>query len=145
MPPGYPPSALGCARLPRPARWAGYGTRMGDESARIPKPMIEIGGRPILWHIMKIYSHWDINDFVICLGYKGYAIKEYFANYLLHTADVIFDFPNDQMKVLSRTVEPWRITLVDTAIDTMTGGRLKRIRPYVEGETFCMTYGDGLS
>jgi glucose-1-phosphate cytidylyltransferase len=123
----------------------GYGTRMGDESARIPKPMIEIGGRPILWHIMKIYSYWGINDFVICLGYKGYAIKEFFANYSLHTANVLFDFPNDQMKVLNRAVEPWRVTLIDTAENSMTGGRLKRIRHYVDGETFCMTYGDGLS
>lgn len=123
----------------------GHGTRISEETDTIPKPMIEIGGRPILWHIMKIYSHWDINEFVICLGYKGYVIKEYFANYFLHMSDVTFDIANNKMQVHRRSAEPWKITLVDTGLDTMTGGRLKRIRSYVENETFCMTYGDGVS
>jgi glucose-1-phosphate cytidylyltransferase len=123
----------------------GYGTRISEETARIPKPMIEIGGRPILWHIIKIYSHWGINDFIICLGYKGYVIKEYFANYFLHMCDVTFDIKNNAMQVHQNAAEPWRITLVDTGQDTLTGGRLKRIRPYVGDEAFCMTYGDGVS
>jgi glucose-1-phosphate cytidylyltransferase len=123
----------------------GYGTRMGDEFSLSPKPMIEIGGRPILWHIMKIYSHWGIHDFIVCLGYKGYVIKEYFANYALHMADVVFDFYNDRMQVLGSAVEPWRITLIDTGEHTNTGGRLKRIQQYVGDGTFCMTYGDGVS
>jgi glucose-1-phosphate cytidylyltransferase len=123
----------------------GYGTRISEETVNIPKPMIEIGGKPILWHIMKIYSHWGVCDFVICLGYKGYVIKEYFANYFLHTSDVTFDLQKNAMEVHQNSAEPWRVTLVDTGQDTLTGGRLKRIKPYVSDETFCMTYGDGLS
>jgi glucose-1-phosphate cytidylyltransferase len=123
----------------------GLGTRISEESHLKPKPMIEIGGKPILWHIMKIYSHHGINDFVICLGYKGYVVKEYFANYFLHTSDVTFDMARNQMEVHQRYAEPWRVTLVDTGADTMTGGRLKRVRDYVGNETFCFTYGDGVS
>jgi glucose-1-phosphate cytidylyltransferase len=123
----------------------GLGTRISEESHLKPKPMIEIGGKPILWHIMKIYSHHGINDFVICLGYKGYAIKEYFANYFLHTSDVTFDMTGNSMEVHARHAEPWRVTLVDTGLDTMTGGRLARVRSYLNGETFCFTYGDGLA
>jgi len=123
----------------------GLGTRISEETTTRPKPMVEIGGRPILWHILKIYSHHGINDFVICLGYKGYVIKEYFANYFLHTADVTFHMQENRMEVHGHTAEPWRVTLVDTGESTMTGGRLKRIAPYVEGEeSFCMTYGDGV-
>jgi glucose-1-phosphate cytidylyltransferase len=123
----------------------GLGTRISEESHLKPKPMIEIGGMPILWHIMKIYSHHGINDFVICLGYKGYAIKEYFANYFLHTSDVTFDMVNNQMQVHARHAEPWRVTLVDTGENTLTGGRLGRVRSYLNDETFCFTYGDGLA
>ena len=123
----------------------GFGTRMGDETSNIPKPMIEIGGQPILWHIMKSYSRWGINDFIICLGYRGYVIKEYFSSFSLHTRDVIFDLANRSVEVLGGPLEPWRITLVDTGNSSMTGGRLKRIRSYVDDGTFCMTYGDGLS
>ena len=123
----------------------GYGTRISEESHLKPKPMIEIGGRPILWHIMKIYSHYGINDFVICLGYKGYVIKEYFANYFLHMSDVTFDMTQNRMEVHQHHAEPWRVTLVDTGQDTLTGGRLKRVEKYVGDETFCFTYGDGLS
>lgn len=123
----------------------GYGTRISEETDLIPKPMIEIGGRPILWHIMKLYSHWNVNDFIICLGYKGYMIKEYFANYFLHMSDVTFDIENNQMDVHRNAAEPWKVTLIDTGLGTMTGGRLKRIKPYIGNETFCMTYGDGLS
>ncbi len=123
----------------------GRGTRISEESHLRPKPMIEIGGRPILWHIMKIYSHYGINDFVICLGYKGYVIKEYFANYFLHTSDVTFDMGRNQMEVHHRHTEPWTITLVDTGEATMTGGRLKRVREYVGEATFCLTYGDGVA
>lgn len=123
----------------------GYGTRISEETGQIPKPMIEIGGRPILWHILKIYSHWGINDFVVCLGYKGYVIKEYFANYFLHMSDVTIDVQKNHVEVHYNTAEPWRLTLVETGLSTMTGGRLKRIKPYVGNETFCMTYGDGLS
>ena len=107
--------------------------------------MVEIGGRPILWHIMKIYSHYGINDFVICLGYNGYVIKEYFANYFLHTSDVTFDLDKNTMEVHERHAEPWRVTLVETGAETMTGGRLKRVRHYVGNETFCFTYGDGVA
>jgi glucose-1-phosphate cytidylyltransferase len=107
--------------------------------------MIEVGGRPILWHIMKIYSHWGINDFVICLGYKGYVIKEYFANYFLHMSDVTFDIARNKMEVHQRNAEPWRVTLVDTGQDTLTGGRLKRVASYLGDETFCFTYGDGVT
>ena len=124
----------------------GLGTRLSEETGLKPKPMIEIGGKPILWHIMKMYSSYGINDFVICCGYKGYIIKEYFANYFLHMSDVTFTMKNNKMNVHHKRVEPWTITLVDTGEHTMTGGRLKRIEKYVENEdTFCMTYGDGVS
>lgn len=123
----------------------GLGTRISEESHLKPKPMIEIGGRPILWHIMKIYSHWGINDFVICLGYRGYVIKEYFANYFLHMSDVTFDMAENRMDVHQRNAEPWKVTLVDTGQDTLTGGRLKLVEPYLSGESFCFTYGDGLA
>lgn len=122
----------------------GYGTRISEESATKPKPMIEIGGKPMLWHIMKIYSTAGINDFVICCGYKGYVIKEYFANYFLHTADFTFDIKNNNIEIHHTQAEPWRVTLVDTGEATMTGGRIKRIKDYVAGETFCLTYGDGV-
>lgn len=124
----------------------GLGTRLSEETATRPKPMVEIGGRPILWHIMKHYSHHGIHDFVICCGYKGYVIKEYFANYFLHMSDVTFDMAANEMEVHQRHAEPWRVTLVDTGDDTMTGGRLKRVAGYVrDDEAFCFTYGDGLS
>jgi glucose-1-phosphate cytidylyltransferase len=123
----------------------GYGTRISEETVAIPKPMIEIGGKPILWHIMKIYSHWGVTDFIICLGYKGYVIKEYFANYFLHTSDVTFDLQKNAVEVHQNSAEPWRVTLIDTGQDTLTGGRLKRVKSYVGAETFCMTYGDGLA
>ena len=123
----------------------GLGTRISEESHLRPKPMIEIGGRPILWHIMKIYSHHGVNDFVVCLGYKGYVIKEYFANYFLHMSDVTFDMSENRMEVHQRHAEPWRVTLVDTGQDTLTGGRLKRVREYAGNDTFCFTYGDGVA
>jgi glucose-1-phosphate cytidylyltransferase len=123
----------------------GFGTRISEESHLKPKPMVEIGGRPILWHIMKTYSHYGINDFVICLGYRGYVIKEYFANYFLHQADVTVDLRDNSMEVLQRKAEPWRVTMIDTGAETMTGGRLKRVRDYVGDDTFCFTYGDGVS
>ncbi len=123
----------------------GLGTRISEESHLKPKPMIEIGGKPILWHILKIYSHYGISDFVICLGYRGYVIKEYFANYFLHMSDVTFDMANNRMEVHQQYAEPWRVTLVDTGEATMTGGRLRRVRDYVGDETFCFTYGDGVS
>jgi glucose-1-phosphate cytidylyltransferase len=123
----------------------GVGTRISEESHLRPKPMIEIGGKPILWHIMKIYSMSGINDFVICLGYKGYLIKEYFANYFLHMSDVTLDMANNKMEVHQASAEPWRVTLVDTGEDTMTGGRLKRVARYLGGEDFCLTYGDGVT
>ena len=124
----------------------GLGTRLGEETAIRPKPMIEIGGMPIIWHIMKLYSAHGINDFIVCLGYKGYLIKEYFANYFLHTADVTIDLKQNAIEVHQNRSEPWKITLVETGADTQTGGRLKAIRPYlVEGEPFCFTYGDGLA
>ena len=123
----------------------GLGTRISEETSIRPKPMIEIGGKPILWHILKTYSHHGINDFIICCGYKGYVIKEYFANYFLHMSDITFDMVNNKMEVHQQNVEPWRVTLVDTGDETMTGGRLKRVAPYVEGEeAFCFTYGDGV-
>ena len=123
----------------------GLGTRISEETSIRPKPMIEIGGKPILWHILKTYSHHGINDFIICCGYKGYVIKEYFANYFLHMSDITFDMVNNKMEVHQQNVEPWRVTLVDTGDETMTGGRLKRVAPYVEGEgSFCFTYGDGV-
>ena len=123
----------------------GLGTRISEESHLKPKPMIEIGGMPILWHIMKIYSHHGITDFIVCLGYRGYAIKEYFANYFLHTSDVTFDMVSNRMEVHERHAEPWRVTLVDTGPDTLTGGRLKRVQRYIDDETFCFTYGDGVT
>ena len=123
----------------------GFGTRISEESSVRPKPMVEIGDKPILWHIMKIYSSYGINDFVICCGYKSYVIKEYFANYHLHRAEVTFDLKNNEMEVHSSCAEPWRVTLVETGDKTMTGGRLKRVRDHVCDETFCMTYGDGVS
>ncbi|MBT3295052.1 MAG: glucose-1-phosphate cytidylyltransferase [Verrucomicrobia bacterium] len=123
----------------------GKGTRITEESIFRPKPMIEIGPQPILWHVMKAYSAHSINDFVICCGYKGYMIKEYFANYFLHMADVTFDMQANAMEVHHQHAEPWRVTVVDTGLETMTGGRLKRVAKYVEGEPFCMTYGDGVS
>ena len=123
----------------------GYGTRISEESHLKPKPMIEIGGRPLLWHIMKIYSHYGINDFVICLGYKGYVIKEYFANYFLHMSNVTFDMARNQMEVHERYAEPWRVTLIDTGAETSTGGRLRRVREHVGDDTFCFTYGDGVT
>jgi len=123
----------------------GLGTRISEESHLKPKPMIEIGGKPILWHIMKIYSHYGIHDFVICLGYKGYVIKEYFANYFLHMSDVTFDMINNRMEVHQQNAEPWKVTLVDTGESTLTGGRLKRVRDYIGDETFCFTYGDGVA
>lgn len=124
----------------------GLGTRISEETHLKPKPMIEIGGRPILWHIMKMYSLHGLNDFVICCGYKGYVIKEYFANYFLHMSDVTFDMADNSMEVHRKKAEPWRVTLVDTGESTMTGGRLKRVSGYLEGEeAFCFTYGDGVS
>ena len=124
----------------------GLGTRISEETHLKPKPMIEIGGKPILWHIMKIYSAHGVNEFVVCCGYKGYIIKEYFANYFLHMSDVTFDIANNAMQVHQRHAEPWKVTLVDTGDDTMTGGRLKRVARYVEDEEdFCFTYGDGLA
>ena len=123
----------------------GLGSRISEETSARPKPMIEIGGKPILWHIMKIYSHHGINDFIICCGYKGYVIKEYFSNYFLHMSDVTFDMSANTLEVHHRKAEPWRVTLVDTGEDTMTGGRIKRISKYIENEdAFCMTYGDGV-
>lgn len=123
----------------------GRGSRISEETAVKPKPMIEIGGKPILWHIMKFYSAHGIDDFIICCGYLGYVIKEYFANYFVHTSDVTFDLINNRVEVHQKRAEPWRVTLVDTGIETMTGGRLKRVREYLGGEDFCFTYGDGLS
>ena len=123
----------------------GLGTRISEESHLKPKPMIEIGGKPILWHIMKMYSHHGINEFIVCLGYKGYVIKEYFANYFLHTSDVTFDMIDNKMVVHEKNAEPWRVTLIDTGADTLTGGRLKRVSSYIGNETFCFTYGDGVS
>lgn len=123
----------------------GLGSRISEESHLKPKPMVEIGGKPIIWHVMKIYSHFGINDFVICLGYKGYVLKEYFANYFLHMSDVTFDMAQNRMQIHDQHAEPWRVTLVDTGEHTMTGGRLQRVRKYLGNETFCMTYGDGVA
>ena len=123
----------------------GLGTRLAEETSLRPKPMVEIGGRPILWHIMKSYSACEITEFVICCGYKGYVIKEYFANYFLHMSDVTFDMKKNSMEVHHKYVEPWRVTLINTGDASLTGGRLKRVRDYVLDETFCFTYGDGLS
>ncbi len=124
----------------------GLGTRISEETHLKPKPMIDIGGRPILWHIMKLYSTYGVNDFIICCGYKGYVIKEYFANYFLHMSDVTFDMSDNSMEVHQRKAEPWKVTLVDTGEDTLTGGRLRRVADYIKDErAFCFTYGDGLS
>ena len=123
----------------------GLGSRISEESHLKPKPMIEIGGRPILWHIMKMYSQHGINDFIICLGYKGFLIKEYFSNYFLHTSDVTFSLSDNTVEIHRKFTEPWKVTLVDTGEGTMTGGRLKRVSTYLGNETFCLTYGDGLS
>jgi glucose-1-phosphate cytidylyltransferase len=124
----------------------GLGTRISEETSVKPKPMIEIGAKPILWHIMKLYSAHGVNDFVVCCGYKGYVIKEYFANYFLHMSDVTFDIGKNRMEVHERYAEPWRVTLVDTGDNTLTGGRLKRVAPYIrDEEAFCFTYGDGLA
>lgn len=122
----------------------GLGTRLSEETHLKPKPMVEIGGRPILWHVMKIYSSHGINDFVICAGYKGYMIKEYFANYFLHMSDITFDMSNNDMEVHQKYAEPWKITVVDTGDETMTGGRLKRVKDYIGNKAFCCTYGDGV-
>lgn len=122
----------------------GLGTRLNEETDTKPKPMVEIGGKPILWHIMKIYSAHGVSDFIICLGYKGYAIKEYFANYFLHVSNVTFDLAKNDMVVHQHNAEPWKVTLVDTGDSTMTGGRLKNVRSYLDNEDFCFTYGDGL-
>ncbi len=123
----------------------GLGTRISEETSIKPKPMVEIGGRPILWHIMKTYSSYGLNDFIICCGYKGYVIKEFFANYFLHTADVTFDMTENRMHTHQSHSEPWKVTLVDTGDETMTGGRIKRVKKFVGDSTFCMTYGDGVS
>lgn len=123
----------------------GMGTRLAEETDNRPKPMVEIGGKPILWHIMKIYSAYGLNDFIVCCGYKGYMIKEYFAHYFLHMSDVTFDMKKNCMDVHERHVEPWRVTLVDTGLNTQTGGRLKRVAQYLDNEEFCFTYGDGVS
>lgn len=124
----------------------GFGTRISEESHLRPKPMVEIGGKPILWHIMKLYSYYGFNDFIICLGYKGYYIKEYFAHYFLHESDVTFDFRNNNQQIVHHhSAEPWRVTLVNTGLHTMTGGRIKRVQHYIGNETFLVTYGDGVS
>ncbi|MBT0668669.1 glucose-1-phosphate cytidylyltransferase [Novosphingobium profundi] len=123
----------------------GLGTRLGEETGLRPKPMVNVGGKPILWHIMKIYSQHGVNDFIICLGYKGYVIKEYFANYFLHNADVTIDIERNELKVHQNWAEPWKITLVETGAETMTGGRLKAVRNYLDDEPFCFTYGDGVA
>ena len=123
----------------------GFGTRLSEETVVRPKPMVEIGGRPILWHIMKMYSHHGFRDFVVCLGYKGYVIKEYFSNYFLHMSDVTFDMRDNSMEVHQHAAEPWRVTLVDTGADTQTGGRIKRVADYIGSEPFMVTYGDGVA
>jgi glucose-1-phosphate cytidylyltransferase len=123
----------------------GLGTRLSEETETKPKPMIEIGAKPLLWHIMKIYSAQGIDEFVVCLGYRGYVIKEYFANYYLHMGDVTFDMKDNRMEVHQSGAEPWKVTLIDTGAETMTGGRLKRVLPYVDGDEFCFTYGDGVA
>ena len=124
----------------------GLGTRLSEETALRPKPMVEIGGMPILWHILKIYSHYGINEFIICCGYKGYIIKEYFANYFLHQSDITFDMANNEMHVHQKRAEPWKVTLIDTGEHSMTGGRLRRVLPYIaDEEAFCFTYGDGVA
>ena len=122
----------------------GLGTRLSEETHLRPKPMVEIGGKPLLWHILRLYSYYDINDFIICCGYKGYIVKEYFANYFLHTSDVTFDMATNEMEVHAKNAEPWRVTLVDTGDRTETGGRLKRVARFLTDDCFCFTYGDGL-
>ncbi|MGB5982575.1 MAG: glucose-1-phosphate cytidylyltransferase [Nonlabens sp.] len=123
----------------------GFGTRLSEETQNIPKPMVTIGGKPILWHIMKSYSSYGINDFVILLGYKGYVIKEYFANYFLHQSDVTIDLKNNSIEILNNSAEPWKVTMIDTGLNTMTGGRIKRIEDLIDGERFMLTYGDGVA
>ncbi len=123
----------------------GYGTRMSETTGQIPKPMVEIGGKPILWHIMKIYSHYGISDFIVCCGYKQYVIKEYFANYFRHNCDICVDLANNTLEVLRKHTEDWRVTMVDTGLDTLTGGRVQRIKEYVGNEPFLLTYGDGVA
>lgn len=123
----------------------GFGTRLSEATNLIPKPMVEIGGKPILWHIMKIYSHYGINEFIICCGYKGYVIKEYFANYFRHNSDLTVDLKNNSIEVLCNNAEPWKVTLIDTGLETMTGGRIKRVQEYVGNEPFMLTYGDGVA
>lgn len=123
----------------------GFGTRLSEETVNIPKPMVEIGGKPILWHIMKYYSSYGFNDFVICLGYKGYIIKEYFANYFLHQSDVTFDLKNNEIEIHNSHSEPWKVTLIDTGLNVLTGSRIKRIEKYINSDRFMMTYGDGVS
>lgn len=123
----------------------GFGTRLSEETQSIPKPMVPIGGKPILWHIMKIYSHYGFNDFVILLGYKGYVIKEFFANYFLHQSDVMIDIKNNKMQILHNESEPWKVTLIDTGLNTLTGGRIKRVSKYLNNESFMLTYGDGVA
>jgi glucose-1-phosphate cytidylyltransferase len=123
----------------------GFGTRLSEETQLKPKPMVEIGGKPILWHIMKIYSHFGVNEFIVCCGYKGYMIKEYFANYFLHQSDVTFNMADNSMEIHRQRAEPWKVTLVDTGEDTMTGGRLRRVKEFLKDESeFCFTYGDGV-
>ena len=123
----------------------GLGTRLTEETIHRPKPMVEVGGRPILWHIMKIYSHYDVNEFIICVGYNGYMIKEYFANYFVHTSDVTFDLQSNAIQVHKKGAENWKVTIIDTGVDSMTGGRLKKVQTYLNEESFFLTYGDGLA
>ena len=123
----------------------GLGTRLSEETTSKPKPMVEIGSRPVLWHIMKLYSYHGVNDFIVCLGYKGFMIKEYFANYFLHMSDVTFDMANNKMEIHEANAEPWRVTLVDTGENVMTGGRMKRVASYIGEDNFCFTYGDGVA
>src|SRR5688572_23236517 len=122
----------------------GFGTRLSEETSILPKPMVEVGGRPILWHIMKSYSHFGFNDFIILLGYKGYTIKEFFANYFLHQSDVTIDLTTGEMSIHKNSSEPWKVTLLDTGLNTMTGGRIKRAKDMIDNETFLLTYGDGV-
>src|ERR1022692_1122578 len=146
VPPCHDPTDEGGVNLKAVILAGGLGTRLSEETSVRPKPMVEVGGKPVLWHIMKIYSAHGVHDFVICCGYKGYIIKEYFANYFLHMSDVTFDMANNHMEVHHQKAEPWKVTLVDTGEDTLTGGRLKRVAAYIENESsFCFTYGDGLS
>ena len=123
----------------------GRGTRISEETEVLPKPMVEIGGKPIIWHIMKLYSHYGFNDFIVCLGYRGYMLKEYFSHYFMHMSDVTIDLSKNETKIHTTASEPWKITLVDTGLETMTGSRLKRVKKYIGNQTFLLTYGDGLS